>query len=297
MALRCRADGGHSCWWYSVPKLFAVAVLLAGSAPAAGKTLYDGTHISVVASNPVPVGQSLLGFTLSAIGSGGAIPNTFDSTNSGQGGTGIGTVGENLAQVWEFNAVQTPTSNLNVPGDIPQDIDTHFLVDSNAIFSVVPPKENRVVPNTIENPYAGFGDALWGSFAVLSQSSSTWDFAYVVVPLDTTVLLNFQLAAPSFPAEPVAASWTLAFPTGDVNMDGSVNGLDISVVASTWLTNSRYGDANDDGVVNGLDISVIASNWLDVDDPTLPAPEPGGVTLGGLALALLYSTRRYHVGR
>jgi hypothetical protein len=51
--------------------------------------------------------------------------------------------------------------------------------------------------------------------------------------------------------------------SGDVNQDGTVNGLDIALVASDWLnTGSDPADANGDGVVNGLDIAMIASQWL-----------------------------------
>jgi hypothetical protein len=46
---------------------------------------------------------------------------------------------------------------------------------------------------------------------------------------------------------------------GDANFDGTVNGLDISLVASNWLQ-SGNGDANGDGVVNGLDIALISSH-------------------------------------
>ena len=229
-------DRIRSLRWSSSARFVALALMLGTPTAAVAKTLYVGTNIGLVASNPVPVGQALEAFTLSAVGSNGAVPSTFDSSNSGQGGTGITTVGNNLAQVWEFNSVPTPTQNLNMPGDIPQDIDTHFLVDSNQIFSVVAPQENRIVPNPSEHPYAGFGNALWGTFSLPSQSSSTWSFAYIVVPLNTTVQFDFQLAAPGFPAESVNTSWTLTFPPGDVNMDGVVNGLDIALVSSNWLS-------------------------------------------------------------
>lgn len=296
MADRFSSLPGLGCRRQIIPTLVTIMLLATGT-PAIATTLYTGTYISLVASNPQPVGKSLVAFTLSAVGSSGAAPNTFDSTNSGAGGIGISTVGENLAQVWEFNAVPTPTLNLNVPGDIPQSIDTHFLVDSNAIFSVVPPQENRILANPAEDPNAGFGDRLWGSFALPQQSSNTWNFAYVVVPLNTTVQFNFQLAAPGFAAESINTSWTLTFLPGDVNYDGVVNGLDIDSVASNWLANTRVGDANGDGVVNGLDISLIAAHWLQTSTSGtidhIPAPEPNCGTISGLTIAsALYLLRR-----
>jgi hypothetical protein len=269
---------------------FMAAIMLCPTAAFAQWALYDGTNINLVASNPVPVGLALEAFTLTADGLNGAVPNTFDSSNSGQGGTGITTVGTNLAQVWEFNGlVPTPTQNLVIPGDIPQNIDTHFLVNSNSIFSVVAPQENLLVANPTENPAAGFGNALWGTFAVPSQAATNWDFAYVVVPLNTTVNFDFQLAAPGFPVESVNVAWTLSFPTGDVNMDGIVNGQDIALVASNWLQTTRRGDANGDGIVNGQDIAEIASNWLATANGTV-VPPPGGTAVpepSGAGLAMV----------
>jgi hypothetical protein len=66
-------------------------------------------------------------------------------------------------------------------------------------------------------------------------------------------------------------SWSVIGATatpGDVNQDGIVNGLDISLVDSNWLQTGigTAGDANGDGVVNGLDISVVASQWLRRDN-------------------------------
>lgn len=51
--------------------------------------------------------------------------------------------------------------------------------------------------------------------------------------------------------------------SGDVNQDGTVNGLDIALVAGDWLNiGSDPADANGDGIVNGLDIALISSQWL-----------------------------------
>ncbi len=93
---------------------------------------------------------------------------------------------------------------------------------------------------------------------------------------------------------------------GDVNLDGVVNGLDISLIASNWLAHGtdEPGDANHDGVVNGLDISLVASNWLKSNlstgaalDSAVPAtavPEPSSFMLAGTALAMLGLAARRH---
>ena len=74
---------------------------------------------------------------------------------------------------------------------------------------------------------------------------------------------------------------------GDVNFDGVVNGLDISLISSHWLQsgNNLPGDANFDGVVNGLDISLISSHWLQSAASGAGAasvPEPSTMVLVGL---------------
>jgi hypothetical protein len=86
---------------------------------------------------------------------------------------------------------------------------------------------------------------------------------------------------------------------GDVNLDGVVNGLDISVMASHWLqTGSNVpGDTNGDGVVNGLDISAVAAHWLQSLQGfansaggaagIAAVPEPTTASLGVLAAAAL----------
>ena len=51
---------------------------------------------------------------------------------------------------------------------------------------------------------------------------------------------------------------------GDVNGDGAVNALDLSIIASNWQKSgvtSAQGDLNGDGAVNALDLSILATNW------------------------------------
>jgi hypothetical protein len=104
-------------------------------------------------------------------------------------------------------------------------------------------------------------------------------------------------ADPTFQSSDVGfrlASFPTASLPGDVNFDGVVNGLDISVIASNWLLSefAAKGDANHDGLVNGLDISLIASHWLQTSAAT-PVPEPSTLILAGVGgLLLAYRRRR-----
>ena len=153
-------------------------------------TIYTGTNFAFQVSNPVVVGStSLEAVTLRAVGKNGAVPNTFDSD---QGGTGITTTTNALHQIWEFGAVQTPTLTLNVPGSINQALDSHFLVNLSNLVIVHNPSEDRVA-NPTYDPWGGFGTYLRGTFSILGTSSTSWDFAYLVVPSNTTVNFDFHI--------------------------------------------------------------------------------------------------------
>ena len=92
---------------------------------------------------------------------------------------------------------------------------------------------------------------------------------------------------------------TMALP-GDVNFDGVVNGLDLSLVASEWDEKGSGpsdppGDANHDGVVNGLDLALITSNWTNtqsIGGGLAAVPEPSSIVLFILGIVALLIYRR-----
>ncbi len=49
---------------------------------------------------------------------------------------------------------------------------------------------------------------------------------------------------------------------GDINCDGIVDLLDLSLLADHWLSTTYIGDINSDGIVDLLDLSLLAGNWL-----------------------------------
>jgi hypothetical protein len=47
---------------------------------------------------------------------------------------------------------------------------------------------------------------------------------------------------------------------GDLNGDGLVNAIDLSLLLGAWGT-SGPGDINGDGLVGAADLSILLSNW------------------------------------
>ncbi|MDA1106589.1 MAG: hypothetical protein O2855_08390, partial [Planctomycetota bacterium] len=45
----------------------------------------------------------------------------------------------------------------------------------------------------------------------------------------------------------------------DLNTDGAVNGVDLSMTLSGWGTST--GDVNGDGLTDGIDLATLLSNW------------------------------------
>ena len=48
---------------------------------------------------------------------------------------------------------------------------------------------------------------------------------------------------------------------GDLNSDGLVNSIDLSLLITRWNTNYSAYDLNSDGLVNSLDYVVMVLNW------------------------------------
>jgi hypothetical protein len=49
------------------------------------------------------------------------------------------------------------------------------------------------------------------------------------------------------------------FASGDLNLDGAVDAIDLVMILSGWGTEGR--DTNDDGFIDALDLAAILSNW------------------------------------
>ena len=51
---------------------------------------------------------------------------------------------------------------------------------------------------------------------------------------------------------------------GDANLDGQVDGSDVTILAGNWQSTTATwdsGDFNGDGRVDGSDVTILAGNW------------------------------------
>ena len=97
----------------------------------------------------------------------------------------------------------------------------------------------------------------------------------------------YTLASATVKVDTDANVTATVFLAGDVNSDGTVNGLDANILSLNWLADPAtfaQGDANGDGVVNGLDANIISLNWLaalpagTVSGPTIESPANDDLT-------------------
>ena len=122
---------------------------------------------------------------------------------------------------------------------------------------------------------------------------------------------NASLGLATFQGEAVDSSSILVkyTYTGDLNFDGVVNGIDLSVLGSSWQGSGLWanGDLNYDGVINGIDLSLLGSNWqagvaapLNVSFAEaagamgMSVPEPASLAVVGLGTLALGLRRRRH---
>ena len=288
---------------------------------------WKGNSYEVTASQPIPVGRGpLWSVTLTVAGEDDVIPNTFDSTKSGSGGMGITTAGNQLHQVWAFNATPTPLQTLESGDLIPrQDLDTHFLVDRDDVsFSIRFPGENREVLDPFEDEWGGFGSFLDGTFSVRGRTDDTWPFALIVVPADTEVILDFEIGAVGFPSEVVSGSFNVESrtpnPPGDLDFNSWVDRGDAALLIRNLGVaqgaESFHGDLDGDEAVtlnDLLELQLGLDRDFDDDSPEPknflrepgqwrhdapsryenPVPEPPGMILCAVgAIGLLVRPRR-----
>lgn len=112
----------------------------------------------------------------------------------------------------------------------------------------------------------------WVSLEVVTENASAWvyksfriaDFVtpsatmkVKFVPSDTGSGSIIEAGVDDFRVS--GLDCTAPYVPGDLNQDGSVNGVDLASLLSGWGT--AAGDCNSDGVTDGLDLSILLSAW------------------------------------
>ena len=96
-----------------------------------------------------------------------------------------------------------------------------------------------------------------------TPTSSTVTSARLQVIAHGATLTGYYDNAQMYPESAVGSTTPTPIP-GDINGDGKVDALDLSVVLSNWGKTGAtpaQGDLNGDGTVDALDLSIVLTNW------------------------------------
>lgn len=125
------------------------------------------------------------------------------------------------------------------------------LLDQTLIFPEPPEDPSIAADVKIELDADGFGQ-LEITDVFLGEVEVDTDFGTITIQI-TSVRVAGTVAV------------TPLGPLGDLNGDGSVNGLDLLILLGAWGTcadpDDCPGDLNSDGSVDGLDLLIMLGNW------------------------------------
>ena len=89
------------------------------------------------------------------------------------------------------------------------------------------------------------------------QFSAVATYSYVI---NIKEVINTPIPA-AVPAPVIPVPKVVSKP-GDINGDGAVDELDLSVIMASWgQTGTNVADLNDDKIVDELDLSILMANW------------------------------------
>ena len=128
--------------------------------------------------------------------------------------------------------------------------------------------------------------------SMLVDSVSAYTMGASSTPTPTATTTATPTVAPT--PTPVATPTPTPAPTlvGDINNDGLVNVVDLSLLLAKWGTNTTADDLNHDGTVNVIDLSLLLSHWHPTASaaPT-PTPTPGTISAYSTIEAERYSAQ------
>lgn len=116
-------------------------------------------------------------------------------------------------------------------------------------------------------PHLSWGPNLWGDGMTPRADGMIWecsDFSSDGThPAVTGRGKVGQLLVNFFAASPLCAEWYRAAPPprGDIDNNGIVNAVDLSLLLSAWQSSEPLADIDDSGVVDGADLTIVMSDW------------------------------------
>lgn len=132
--------------------------------------------------------------------------------------------------------INLPVDDSIVRGNAYWGLDRHSADDRGVILDAPPNVRKRP---EVESPLTGGGVPLPGA-----------------TPLDFDQLRSIRLADPPT----IGPLETESLPA-DINVDGSVDGVDLAMLLAAWNSNSRLADLNGDGAVDGGDLAMLLASW------------------------------------
>lgn len=247
-------------------------------------------NVQISNTNPIPTGASPLAAELgfkettaklvSAANLSTGAGDDFDTVNPGTSIfgwelPGVGTNGKP-------EGIQTNCASgctVNVPGTNP---DAVFSALGSISYNTVGPHD--YIQIKIKGPSTGAGRSLTSTLGTSGAYSGKGRIAELT---GATTSANYD----TFSGSQVKTAHN-----ADANLDGNVDGLDLSIMAGNFGGSSKkwyQADYNGDGAVDGLDLSALAGNFGFAGSPPGAGaglgsgggvPEPATIALLGLAL-------------
>jgi hypothetical protein len=274
---------------YDKDTLYVYATVTGTAAPSA--SYVDGLNYLYYNINGVETGTAGLGSITSAVPStlfgGGSFNQTSGNTSPGAGAQGgaIGTLSTTpsvvVGSTTTIGSIAKPRSAGDVYVSSTTNSGSNIVVNGDSVSFLV--ETLTYTPNTTAvnaNPSkVGAANSVAFNVSIPSVASyGPYTGANYFVGLPSTPAVGSSPGTSNtstgYSAAATGVTLTNAL-VGDVNLDGTVNGVDLSLVATKFNTNNTggyiAGDLNEDGVVNGIDFSDVATNFN-----TQLGPAPSG---------------------
>ncbi len=255
-------------------------------------------NVQISNSDPIPTGTSPLaaelGFreTSSTLVDANRLNKTanFDTSNPGNtifGWETPGTDTNSRPEGLQINcAVCASLSNpadskigVNVPATLPNSI---FAALGSVDFNAVGPHD--FIQIVIKGPSSASGRSLTSTLVTSGAYDGKGRIAEAVTG-----------TPPSVNYDTYSGTQTKTAKLGDVNLDGNVDALDLTLLGGKWQQAGKWydGNFNSDALVDALDLTALGGNWQNNGPPPGAGsglesggtvPEPSTVALIGLAL-------------